>query len=167
MAKIQLMVFLSLDGCLLERQSLSALQDSADKYGITRIRKKAVRHLEEPVSFVSLSRWKEEGDGIALVEASPDTLPLVDSLLRFWMVDEMVIYLSPRLQGGIRTVRRRSCAFRLEIDRKQTFRYGCLPSGLFTYRILNGDCGRIFLIAYPEPRPVHFLADNSSLNYRQ
>jgi len=32
----------------------------------------------------------------------PDTLPLVDSLLRFWMVDEMVIYLSPRLQGGIR-----------------------------------------------------------------
>ena len=86
MAKIQLMAFLSLDGCLLERQSLSALQDSADKYGITRIRKKAVRHLEEPVSFVSLSRWKEEGDGIALVEASPDTLPLVDSLLRFWMV---------------------------------------------------------------------------------
>ena len=98
MAKIQLMAFLSLDGCLLERQSLSSLQDSADKYGITRIRKKAVRHLEEPVSFVSLSRWKEEGDGIALVEASPDTLPLVDSLLRFWMV----IYLSPRLQGGIR-----------------------------------------------------------------
>lgn len=41
-------------------------------------------------------------DSIALVEASPDTLPLVDSLLRFWMVDEMVIYLSPRLQGGIR-----------------------------------------------------------------
>lgn len=78
------------------------MQDSADKYGITRIRKKAVRHLEEPVSFVSLSRWKEEGDGIALVEACPDTLPLVDSLLRFWMVDEMVIYLSPRLQGGIR-----------------------------------------------------------------
>ena len=27
---------------------------------------------------------------------------LVDSLLRFWMVDEMVIYLIPRLQGGIR-----------------------------------------------------------------
>lgn len=102
MAKIQLMAFLSLDGCLLERQSLSALQDSAEKYGITRIRKKAVRHLEGPVSFVSLSRWKEEGDGIALVEACPDTLPLVDSLLRFWMVDEMVIYLIPRLQGGIR-----------------------------------------------------------------
>ena len=80
MAKIQLMAFLSLDGCLLERQSLSALQDSAEKYGITRIRKKAVRHLEGPVSFVSLSRWKEEGDGIALVEACPDTLPLVDSL---------------------------------------------------------------------------------------
>lgn len=100
--KIQLMAFLFLDSCLLERQFLSALQDSRDKYGITRIRKKAVRHLEEPVSFVSLSRWKEEGDGIALVEACPDTLPLVDSLLRFWMVDEMVIYLIPRLQGGIR-----------------------------------------------------------------
>ena len=99
---IQLIAFLSLDGCLLERQFLSALQDSRDKYGITRIRKKAVRHLEEPVSFVSLSRWKEEGDGIALVEACPDTLPLVDCLLRFWMVDEMVIYLIPRLQGGIR-----------------------------------------------------------------
>ena len=77
------------------------MQDSADKYGITRIRKKAVRHLEEPVSFVSLSRWKEEGDGIALVEASPDTLPLVDSCSGsgWWT---MVIYLSPRLQGGIR-----------------------------------------------------------------
>ena len=110
---------------------------------------------------------EEEGDGIALVEASPDTLPLVDSLLRFWMVDEMVIYLFPETAGWYQTVRRRSCAFRLEIDRKQTFRYGCLPSGLFTYRILNGDCGRSFLIAYPEPRLVHLLADNNSLNYRQ
>lgn len=62
MAKIRILCFLSLDGCLLDRRSLSVLCDSADKYGIGKIRKEATRHLEAPVSFVSLSKWKQEAN---------------------------------------------------------------------------------------------------------
>lgn len=61
-----------------------------------------IQYVKEHLILTFYTTSKEEGDGIALVEACPDTLPLVDSLLRFWMVDEMVIYLIPRLQGGIR-----------------------------------------------------------------
>lgn len=118
------MCFLSLDGCLLDRRSLSVLCDPANNHGIGRIRKEATRYLEEPVSFVSLSKWKKEADGLALIESSPETLSLIGSLLRFDMADELVLYLYPAVQGGQRVFEEKPSPSFWELTGSKSFRNG-------------------------------------------
>lgn len=124
MAKIRILCFLSLDGCLLDRRSLSVLCDPADKYGIGKIRKEATRYLEEPVSFVSLSQWKQEADGLALVESCPEALSLIGSLLRFDMADELVVYLYPAVQGGLRVFEEKPSPSFWRLTGSKSFRNG-------------------------------------------
>ena len=70
-----------------------------EKYGITRIREAALSCLGPDVSFMSLTEWKQGHSGVYLAEAALETLPFTDSLLRFDMADELVLYVLPRFQG--------------------------------------------------------------------
>ena len=55
--------------------------------------------LDSEVSFISLTEWKRGHSGVYLAEAALETLPFTDSLLRFGMADELVLYVLPRFQG--------------------------------------------------------------------
>ena len=103
MAKLQLLAIITLDGFLLDKSVSSPLWDNPNKYGITKIRNHAMRTLGSNVSFISLIQWKKEYKGIYLVEAVPDTISVVGSLFRYWLVDEITLFVAPYVQGdGIR-----------------------------------------------------------------
>ncbi len=103
MAKLQLLAFISLDGYLLDKTESSPLRDDPNKYGITKIRDRATRILEWNVSFISLVQWKKEEDDTCLIEAMPETIPVIGSMFRYWLVDEIILFVSPCIQGdGLR-----------------------------------------------------------------
>lgn len=103
MAKLQLLAFITLDGCPLEMQTVPYLSENPTGYGITDIRKHVIRTLDLDISFVSLVQWKKEEEGNILIEASFETISVINSLIRFSLIDEMILYLVPALQGnGIR-----------------------------------------------------------------
>lgn len=103
MAKLQLLAFITLDGYLFDRTVSSSLWDTPDKYGLTRIRDRATQTLGPDVSFISLIQWKKEYEGIYLVEAVPDTISVIGSMFRYWLVDEIILFVIPYIQGdGIR-----------------------------------------------------------------
>ena len=102
MAKLQLLAIITLDGYLFDR-TVSSLWDTPDKYGLTRIRNRATQTLGPDVSFISLIQWKKEYEGIYLVEAVPDTISVIGSMFRYWLVDEIILFVIPYIQGdGIR-----------------------------------------------------------------
>lgn len=103
MAKLQLLAFISLDGYLLDKTESSPLRDDPNKYGITKIRDRATRILEWNVSFISLVQWKKEEDDTCLIEAMPETISVIGSMFRYWLVDEIILFVSPCIQGdGLR-----------------------------------------------------------------
>ena len=87
MATVQILAFITLDGYLARRSTFPDLWEHPEKYGITRIRETALSCLGPDVSFMYLA------------EAALETLPFTDSLLRFDMADELVLYVLPRFQG--------------------------------------------------------------------
>ena len=99
MATVQLLAFITLDGYLARRSTFPDLWEHPGRYGITRIREGALSCLAPEVSFISLMEWKRGHSGVYLAEATPETLPLADSLLRFRMADELVLYVLPCFQG--------------------------------------------------------------------
>lgn len=99
MATVQILAFITLDGYLARRSTFPELWEHHGKYGITRIRERALSRLDPEVSFISLTEWKRERSGIYLAEANLETFPLADSLLRFNMADELVLYVLPCFQG--------------------------------------------------------------------
>lgn len=103
MAKLQLLAIITLDGYLFDRAVSSPLWDNPDKYGLTRIRDRTTQTLGPDVSFISLIQWKKEYEGIYLVEAVPDTISVIGSMFRYWLVDEIILFVIPYIQGdGIR-----------------------------------------------------------------
>lgn len=103
MAKLQLLAFISLDGYLLDKAVSSPLWDNQDKYGIIKIRNRTTQTLGSNVSFVSLIQWKKDYDGTYLIEVAPDTIAVIGSMFRYWLVDEIILFLAPCIQGdGIR-----------------------------------------------------------------
>lgn len=103
MAKLQLLAFITLDGYLLDRTVSSPLWVNPNKYGITKIRDRAMQTLGPGVSFISLIQWKKEFKGIYLVEAAPDTISVIGGMFRFWLADEIILFVAPYIQGdGIR-----------------------------------------------------------------
>lgn len=103
MAKLQLLAFISLDGYLLDKAVSSPLWDNPNKYGITKIRNRAMQTLGWNVSFISLIQWKEEEDDTYLIEAMPETISVIGSMFRFWLVDEIILFVAPCIQGdGLR-----------------------------------------------------------------
>jgi len=99
MATVQILAFIPLDGYLARRSTFPDLWEHPGRYGITRIREGALSCLDPEVSFISLMEWKRGHSGVYLAEATPETLPLADSLLRFRMADELVLYVLPCFQG--------------------------------------------------------------------
>ena len=103
MAKLQLLAIITLDGYLFDRAVSSPLWDNPDKYGLTRIRDRTTQTLGPDVSFISLIQWKKEYEGIYLVEAVPDTISVIGSMFRYWLVDEIILFVIPYIQGdGLR-----------------------------------------------------------------
>ena len=55
------------------------------------------------VSFISLTQWKKEGDDTCLIEAMPETSSVIGSMFRYWLVDEIILFVPPCIQGdGLR-----------------------------------------------------------------
>lgn len=55
------------------------------------------------VSFISLTQWKKEGDDTCLIEAMPETISVIGSMFRYWLVDEIILFVPPCIQGdGLR-----------------------------------------------------------------
>lgn len=103
MAKLQLLAFITLDGYLFNKAAASPLWNRPDKYGIIKIRNRATQILDADVSFISLTQWKKEYEGIFLIEAAPDTISTIGSMFRYRLVDEIVLFVIPCIQGdGIR-----------------------------------------------------------------
>lgn len=102
-AKLQLLAFISLDGYLLDKTVSSSLWNDPNKYGITKIRNRATQILEWDVSFISLIQWKKEENDTCLIEAVPETVSVIGSMFRYWLVDEIILFVAPCIQGdGIR-----------------------------------------------------------------
>lgn len=99
MAKLQLLAFITLDGYLSDKAASFLLWDNPDKYGITKIRSRATQTLDADVSFISLTQWKKEYEGTCLIEAAPDTISTIGSMFRYWLVDEIVLFVIPCIQG--------------------------------------------------------------------
>lgn len=97
MAKLQLLAIITLDGYLFDRAVSSPLWDNPDKYGLTRIRDRATQTLGPDVSFISLIQWKNEG--IYLIEAAPETISVIGSMFKYWLVDEIILFVIPYIQG--------------------------------------------------------------------
>lgn len=99
MATVQILAFITLDGYLARRSTFPDLWEHPGRYGITRIREGALSYLDPEISFISLMEWKRGHSGVYLAEATQETLSLADSLLRFRMADELVLYVLPCFQG--------------------------------------------------------------------
>mgnify|MGYP006893095049 CR=1 FL=1 len=97
-AKFQLLAFISLDGYLLDKTVPSPLWNNPNKYGITKIRNRAMWTLGWYVSFISLTQWKKEGDDTCLIEAMPETISVIGSMFRYWLVDEIILFVTPCIQ---------------------------------------------------------------------
>ena len=103
MAKLQLLAITTLDGYLFDRTVSSPLWDNPNKYGLTKIRERATQTLGPDVSFISLTQWKKKNEGIYFIEAAPDTISVISSMFRYWLVDEIILFVAPYIQGdGIR-----------------------------------------------------------------
>lgn len=100
MATVQILAFVTLDGYLGLKASFPGLWEHPGRFGLAHIRKRAASCLEPDIPFITLAHWKEEKSGTYLVEARPETLPFVDSLLKFRMADELVLYVLPVFQGA-------------------------------------------------------------------
>ena len=95
MAKLQLLAITTLDGYLFDRTVSSPLWDNPNKYGLTKIRERATQTLGPDVSFISLTQWKKKNEGIYFIEAAPDTISVISSMFRYWLVDEIILFVAP------------------------------------------------------------------------
>ncbi len=134
MATVQILAFITLDGYLARRSTFPDLWEHPEKYGITRLREAALSCLGPDVSFMSLTEWKQGHSGVYLAEAALETLPFTDSLLRFDMADELVLYVLPRFQGEGFRLFEGSRIFLMGAGRDAEFRQGCLLPALQTGR---------------------------------
>ncbi|MCS2305024.1 hypothetical protein NXX23_27940 [Bacteroides ovatus] len=50
-----------------------------------------------------MTQWKKKNEGIYFIEAAPDTISVISSMFRYWLVDEIILFVAPYIQGdGIR-----------------------------------------------------------------
>lgn len=102
-AKLQLLVFISLDSYLLDKTVPSPLWNNPNKYGITKKRTRATQALGWNVSFISLVQWEKEENDTDLIEAVPETISVIGSMFKYWLVDEIILFVVPRIQrDGLR-----------------------------------------------------------------
>lgn len=133
MAKLQLLAITTLDGYLFDRTVSSPLWDNPNKYGLTKIRERATQTLGPDVSFISLTQWKKKNEGIYFIEAAPDTISVISSMFRYWLVDEIIIFVCTVYPRGRHTsVYRNSRSFLMGNDREQMFQIRYLQAGLQT-----------------------------------
>ena len=82
---------------------------------------------------MSLTEWKQGHSGVYLAEAALETLPFTDSLLRFDMADELVLYVLPRFQGKASACSKDAPDFLMGAGRDAEFRQGmsaaCITDG--------------------------------------
>lgn len=68
----------------------SPLWNNPNKYGITKIRTRATQAIGWNVSFISLVQWEKEENDTELIEAVPETISVIGSMFRYWLVDEII-----------------------------------------------------------------------------
>lgn len=103
MATVLIQAFITLDGFLAQEGTLSGILHNPDRYGILQNGRKGICRLPCNIPFLDLNDWKANRDGILLMDAVPENLGVVGSMLRFRMADELVLYVLPSFQGnGIR-----------------------------------------------------------------
>lgn len=100
MAKIQVLVILSLDGCLPEQYD-AFWEIHPDKYGIDKIRENAMCSLYENTSLSMLISWsrREDDSTVYLIEGTPQTAELINGMLRMHLIDEIILYTVPFIAG--------------------------------------------------------------------
>ncbi|MCS2681110.1 deaminase [Bacteroides ovatus] len=103
MAKLQLLAITTLDGYLFDRTVSSPLWDNPNKYILHQNTGTCYTDSRPDVSFISLTQWKKKNEGIYFIEAAPDTISVISSMFRYWLVDEIILFVAPYIQGdGIR-----------------------------------------------------------------
>lgn len=133
MAKLQLLAITTLDGYLFDRTVSSPLWDNPNKYGLTKIRERATQTLGPDVSFISLTQWKKKNEDIYFIEAAPDTISVISSMFRYWLVDEIILFVAPYIQGdGIRLFTEIPGPSSWEMTGNQMFQIRYLQAGLQT-----------------------------------
>lgn len=100
MATVLIQAFITLDGFLAQEGTLSGILHTPDKYGILQACGKGICRLPCDIPFLDLNAWKANRDGILLMDAVPENLGVVGSMLRFRMADELVLYVLPTFQGN-------------------------------------------------------------------
>lgn len=75
----------------------SPLWNNPNKYGITKICTRATQAIGWNVSFISLVQWEKEENDTELIEAVPETISVIGSMFRYWLVDEIILFDSLRL----------------------------------------------------------------------
>lgn len=81
----------------------SPLWNNPNKYGITKIRTRATQAIGWDVSFISLVQWEKEENDTDLIEAVPETISVIGNMFRYWLVDEIILFAVPCIQGdGLR-----------------------------------------------------------------
>lgn len=103
MATVLIQAFITLDGFLAQEGTLSGILHNPDRYDILQNGRKGICRLPFDIPFLDLNDWKTNRNGMLLMDAVPENLSVVGSLLRFRMADELVLYVFPSFQGnGIR-----------------------------------------------------------------
>ncbi len=70
---------------------------ASPKYG------NVLHRLSGRMYLLSLTQWKKKNEGIYFIEAAPDTISVISSMFRYWLVDEIILFVAPYIQGdGIR-----------------------------------------------------------------
>lgn len=91
MATVLIQAFITLDGFLAQEGTLSGILHTPDRYGILQTCMKGICRLPCNIPFLDLNDWIANRDGILLMDAMPENLGVVGSMLRFRMADELVL----------------------------------------------------------------------------
>lgn len=101
MAKVQLLAVLSLDGCLSEESTDARWWLRPERYGIEDIRNNADSVLNEDTSLSMLTAWQQRKDDVIyLIEASLETVEIINGMLHMHLVDEIILYTVPFIAGS-------------------------------------------------------------------
>lgn len=103
MIKIQLVAVLSLDGFVSAPQSDSQWMLHPDRFGFTRLREEADYEIPAEATLSQITGWKKEKRDSSvtyLIEATPRSVSLINGMLRYCLIDELILYTVPFISGG-------------------------------------------------------------------